>query len=243
MTKENRVSSGVIAVVVTDRDREIMRFIGEGGIANLDQIVTRYWDGRVEAKKTARLRLAKLEKAGWIGSGFIDVRKPGELVFFLSRQGALHHFSRIERARLIVGLPAWTELKQQLLLQDARLVMEQELNRKGHKLVGWFNEHQLRSEARRGRSPGSRAWYNLAGIADARALIEDSEGSSYEVEIEADGYYWGKNLAGKLGGLAQSAKSVIWVTTRSRQALVEKRLAEERLANPAAENITLLVLD
>ncbi len=171
---------------LTGRDYEILRFIGSGGLATVDQLHRKFWAGK--QKRTARERLLQLEKAGWLKTHFVAFRQreEQELVLVLTSKGAVQHFSAAERERFIIGLPASHEQKQQLLFQETRLAIEEQLAQyhqhtegdemvssahqsglksplesefKGQlKLVDWRNEHELRREQvlAKRKSPGEK---------------------------------------------------------------------------------------
>jgi DNA-binding PadR family transcriptional regulator len=142
------------ARVVTERDLKIMRLLGTDGISNLKTIHEKFWPGA--KAQTCRDRLLQLEKSGWLKSHFVDTRgKKNELVFTLTPQGAKQHFSQIERKFMITKLPAYNEVHQQLMAQQARFILENRLRERGLELAGWLNERQLRSQARLQKRPGT----------------------------------------------------------------------------------------
>jgi Replication-relaxation len=199
-----------IAKILTERDYALMRFIGSGGVATLNQIQRKFWADAKE--RTCRERLLQLEKTGYLKTYFVDARIGGEQVFIITPQGA-KQFSQMERKFFFTSLPAKHELKQQLIAQDVRLKLEQDLTAQGKKLTVWKNEHQLRSEVY--HATGIK-FGNSAGIPDARAVIEDSKGKIEEIDIEVDGGYFGKMLNAKLDALVHGGRAGIWVTTKGR---------------------------
>ncbi len=232
-------NSSTKAKVVTDRDLKIMRLLGTDGVSNLKTIQERFWP---EAKvRTCRERLAQLEKAGWIESQFVDTKGNKDmLVFTLSSKGAKEHFSQPERKFMITKLPAYNEVHQQLMAQQARFRLEERLKDCGQELAGWLNERQLRSQARLHQKPGTRAWGALPGIADAQAVILNPHtGEIVNQNIEVDGAYYGKVLRGKIAGIARAGISTIWVTTPDRA----KRIGSEISQAGVDGLIELMVID
>lgn len=206
----------VQAKIVTARDLEIMRLVGTDGVARLKVIHERFWPGASE--RTCRERLTQLEKAGWLESHFVDTRHfQNELVFSLTARGAKIHFNQAERKFLIMKLPAYNEISQQFMVQEARFRLQKRLQEDGLKLAGWLNERQLRSQARLQRAPGTRAWGSLGGIADAQAVIVNpATGEVSRQNIEADGDYFGKKLREKIEAIGRAGISTLWVTTPTR---------------------------
>lgn len=214
-----------------------MRLLGTDGVSNLKTIQERFWP---EAKvRTCRERLSQLEKAGWLESHFVDTRgKKNELVFTLTAKGAKQHFSQVERKFMITKLPAYNEVHQQLMAQQARFFLEDRLKRVGLELAGWLNERQLHSQARRQQRPGTRAWGPLGGIADAQAVIVDpATGETSTLNIEVDGAYYGKILRNKIATITSAGKSTLWVTTPDR----EKRITGE-IQQAGADNLIELMI-
>jgi len=129
------------AKVVTERDKELMRFIGQGGVATLDQLHRRHWPNA--QVQTARDRLSQLEKAGWIKAQPVSAGGQGnEIAFTLTRKGAAL-FPRSEAERFYIGLPSLGELKQQLRGQDARIQLERYLAQRGERLLYWKSEREI----------------------------------------------------------------------------------------------------
>ena len=229
------------AKILTERDRQILQFVGQGGVARLDQLRRRHWPDAQE--QTAHDRLDQLVKAGWLESQYCDQARDynSGLVFTLTDKGAAH-FTAAERKRFIIGLPTDREIHQQLVGQDTRLVLEQRLAERGQRLLQWKSERELRSEfysdqARYNRKHG-RAWNTPAprytgrpradDLYDAQALIEGSDGQERQLGIEIDGQYYGKMLAAKIASFtARPDQPIIWATT--------SRLRAERIAQATAD--------
>ncbi len=219
------------AKVVTERDQELMRFIGQGGVATLDQLHRRHWPNA--QVQTARDRLSQLEKAGWIRAQPVSAGGQGnEIAFTLTRKGAAL-FPKSEAERFYIGLPSVSELKQQLRGQDARIQLERYLVQRGERLLYWKSEREIRSEFYRelfaynkkyGYAFNKKHWDrpSVDDIADAQATVIDTEGNERIINIEIDGQYYGKMLDKKIeafakygGGSSSSAQSM-WVTTPNR---------------------------
>jgi len=228
------------AIVLTDRDREILKFIGQGGLASLGQLHLKFWLPAKE--RTAQARLGELIRAGYIASQQVHVREAGEQVFTLTRKGAAE-FNDLERRSFIIGLPAHHELKQQLVGQDLRLAIEKELAERGLKLTDWQNERQLRSNQRRQEEHTRKAkgWVkaiNSEDIPDARAIIQSAEGVSGELDIEIDGQYFGKMLSEKIKSLAKSGRPMLWATSATRVGRIQTELGRI-----GATNIQVVAVD
>ncbi len=203
-----------------------MQLLGTDGVADLKTIHERFWP---EAKvQTCRDRLTQLEKAGWLQSHFVDTKRTkNELVFTLTNKGAKQHFNQVERKYMITRLPAYNEVHQQLMAQRARFKLEEQLRERGLELVGWNNEHKLRSQARLQQHPGTRAWGGLAGVADACALIVNpATGAYFEQMVEVDGQYYGKMLRQKIAGITRAGRSTLWVTTPDRANRISREISQ-----------------
>ena len=232
--KEKRVGQ---AKTLTDRDREILRFIGRNGVAALGQIHDRYWHTAKE--RTALERLQQLVNAGLLVRDQTDCRNLGksETIYGLTRKGA-NELGYMSAARLMVGLPNHGEMKQQLYMQDAFSRLEKDLEARGAVLVEWRNERELRGEQRReqirlkGRAAGSRSRLNFEDIADGQAVIQEADGQLTTLDIEADGAYYGRMLTNKLADLGRSGRPTLWVTTGAgRAARIEREVEEAGIDN------------
>lgn len=237
-------------VTLTARDFSVMRLIGTDGLASFKTLHAKFWP--LAKARYCRDRLRKLEKAGWLESHYVvDTHKESSiLVFTLTPSGAKAHFNQVERQAMMIGLPAYAEIHQQLMAQQARFILEERLKRKegekggeeeggGLHLIEWNNERQLRSEARLRLRPGSRSWGRLSGVADARArIINPKTGEVFEQLIEVDGHYFGKMLRQKIARIAADGKKTLWVTTSDRRVKILKEVSQA-----AAENIELLIVD
>lgn len=218
----------------TARDLEILQRIGEGGIASLTQIKNLYWPNAHE--RTAEDRLNQLKNAGLLEAHRLDQQICGQPVYTLTKKGA-SHFEKVLQQKFLIGLPAHHELKQQLLAQDARAVIEKQLTEQGAALVEWRGERELRSQAAKARSR-SRPFGNIADIPDAAAVIESANGSTAELAIEIDGQYYGQMLKKKIAGIARSGQPCLWVTSGEGRG---QRINAE-VAQSGADNITVLVV-
>lgn len=232
-----------------------MRWIGTNGIASFKQLYIVFWPQAKE--RTCQERLLQLEKAGWIERHYVDTdRKRGEQVYTLTSKGAKEHFEEATRRRMMIGLPAPGELKQQLMAQDTRIVLERSLAEQGGRLVGWQNERELRSEAALARrKPLSRAWGGLPDLNDARAFFttpsntenittttgnhNSGTGQVQSLDIEIDGQYYGQMLKKKIVSLARGNRPTLWVTTPDRVRQIQRELTEA--GEPT--NIHLLIIN
>ena len=220
------------ARVLTERDRKILIFTGQGGIATLTQLHQKFWEQAKE--RTAYERLGELVRAGYLGSQTVHIRKSGERVYTLTPKG-VRQFSVPEREGLMVGLPAHHELKQQLIAQDIRLLVEKEFEQRGMKLLEWQNERQLRSEQRHQLEQAKRArgWGKvIAGavedIPDARVMIVNAEGETGELDIEIDGQYSKQMLVDKISSFARTARPTLWVTSPGRLERIRDEVEKAR---------------
>lgn len=197
----------------------VLRVIGESGVASLLQLHTHFWPHTTE--KAARRALLALEKLGYLQPAYTDVRGTRELIFSLTGL-AVRQFGNREQARLLSGFPKYNELRQQLLVQETRLLVERKLAERGAKLVEWRNEHLLRSlECKRQMEAFGISYYEvqLQDIPDAQAVIEEADGLRHEISIEADGAYYGATLEGKLATIRRnSSQHWLWVTYSGRRA-------------------------
>ena len=226
--KEKRVGQ---TKTLTDRDREILRFVGRNGVAALGQIHDRYWHTAKE--RTALKRLQYLVNTEYLLGDQTQARRPGgETIYGLTRKGA-KELGYMSAARLTIGLPNHAEMKQQLYMQDALVRLEENLEARGAVLVEWRSERELRGEQRReqialkGRAAGSRSRLDFEDIADAQAIIEEGDGSVTTLDIEVDGAYYGRMLANKLSNLGRSGRPTLWVTVGARRAARIRREVEE----------------
>ena len=228
-TKEKRVGK---AKVITDRDRELLRFVGQGGVASLNQIHHRHWTTAQE--RTAQERLQQLVSAGYLEKAYTDTRKSSEAIYGLTRKGAAL-FDKLEQHHLTIGLPTHNEMKQQLYAQDTRLVLERHLTERGGKLVGWHNERELRSLQRReqlaqGQSFNTRLQFE--DIADAQVIIADASGQETVLDIEIDGEYFGKMLKEKIANYERMGRPTLWVSMgQSRGKRIEREVQEAHAGN------------
>lgn len=216
----------------TERDLEIMLMAGMDGLASFRTIKKEYFE--LASDKTARARLTQLEKAGWIQSGRTDARQRGELVFFLTDEGR-KFFTPAERQSFMQARPS--EYKQQLMLQEARLRLKQQVEYDGGKLLSWKNEHQIKSEWSKAEMAGQQ-YGAVDELPDAEAIIELGDGSTYQIGIEADGSYYGKRLSSKCERFGAGGENypVIWVAAANRATKISNAIA-------GYSNQTLMVIN
>ena len=231
------------AQVLTERDMEIVRRIAQGQVIGLEQARQVFWtkaDGSLAARTTAQTRLSQLVGAGYLLTAYTNVRRPGEQVYSLTRKGAAL-LSGLERERGSIGLPSQTEMRQQLDAQDVRITLERELVGRGARLVDWKNERNLRSQqtqqikslVKNKRRKLTQAELDaLPDIADAQAVVEETGGLTYELNIEIDGQYFGQMLSRKISDMHalahKSGLPVVWATTGGveRIARLNREIAE-----------------
>lgn len=220
---------------LTKRDLRLLSWIGQAGIAALDQLQRHFWAGR--HVQTAQDRLAQLVKMGYLHRTLCDIRRAeGEWIYSLTHQGR-QQFAPQERAQLRVGQPGPGELAQQLLAQEVYLHLAEEARAQGGELVAWRAERDLRgafhrlarqAERQHGAPP---AWE----IPDAQAVIVTADGSTQEVDIEIDGQYYGKMLRQKAVRFGTGGRPTLWVCVPAREPVVR------RATQPYA-NIRVLVV-
>jgi hypothetical protein len=214
---------------------EILEFIGTDGIASLENLHQKFWAGG--SIQTCRRYLSQLEKAGWLKSYFVHVCKPGQLAFTITSKGAKEHFSQAARKNLMIGLPANQEIKQQMLAQKARLLLEEQFVVEGKRIIEWLNERQLRRETIRNIKSGISTLHSLNDIADARMTIKCEGGKTYRQEIEVDGEYYGQMHKTKIEAYARIGLPTLWVTTQNRATRIK-----DEISRANASNISVLAL-
>jgi len=241
-------------LIITERDREVLRFVGRGGIASLCQLHQRHWSG--SQLRTASSRLLTLVKEGWLATHRQDTFKRGQpvQVFSLTKQGA-SLFSTAERERMYLGGVGRHEARQQLLAQAARIALEKQLPASEQQLLDWRNEREVRQAYnqdlfhRRGFQFGSNNYPAItaakeiatregeeAGISDAQILIGHADGQQVWVEVECDGYYYHHHLTTKLTALTRLGRPLLYVTIAARAARLKQTLQ-------SWPNCSLLVID
>lgn len=213
-----------LAKRLTPRDAHILLWIGLAGIASQDQVARRFWGGK--SRRTADERMRRLVRSGYLEMHGCSVRTPGEPVFCITEQ-AYREFGSAQRERLQVGLPSPSEIRQQLMAQDAYLLLEANIVRDGSRLVDWRPERELRAEFQLAHSPTQqRKWASPpADIPDAQVTIITGQGEVKTLYVEIDGVYYGKMLCEKAKCLGKSEHNVVWVCTQERAGYVEKAVA------------------
>lgn len=215
---------------MTVRDRNILFWTGQAGIASLDQLARRFWAGKSE--QTALDRLRQLVRAGYLEMHVCDVRRPGETVYTLSEKGYMQ-FGYAYRERLHIGLPVQAEIKQQLLAQEAYLKLDAQVRQEGGKLVEWKSERELRAESRRAQITARHNRVRLSPsplmssmeIPDAQVVISTARGDNEILDIEIGGSYYGNMLWEKATRLGRSERQIIWVCTQQRAEYVQTAVA------------------
>ena len=211
-------------VQLTERDLAILQWVGQAGIATVDQVAKRFWMGRTVA--TARGRVRQLIRAGYLDAHACNVRRSGEAVLCLTA-AAYGLFSPAQRERLHMGLPAPAEIKQQLTAQDAYIQLDAQVQDSGGRLVEWRYERELRAEAtsKHQKARGRQGYGLSSDISDARATVITSEGVVETLYVEIDGAYYGTMLCEKARRAANSGERYIWVCTQERAEYLRKALA------------------
>jgi len=177
-------------IQVTERDREIFRYVGQRGLATTQTIHQTFWDGRT--LQTAQDRLTQLTKGGYLRTATTDARGRAEQIYWLSRK-ATQLFSAAERASFVKGNPTQAEIGHVLTTSE---VIEK---LKGKYQVSHFvHERALKGELKRGAS---------TVLADARAELD---GIDYLIEIDSP-HYTGQRLRRKGAGFGKAGKPTLWV--------------------------------
>jgi hypothetical protein len=200
-------------------------WIGQAGVASLDQLARRFWPGKRPG--TASDRLRRLVQAGYLEMQVWDGRQPGERIFALTHKGYMQ-LGSASREQLHVGFPAPAGITQQLLAQDAYLWLEAQVRERAGQLTSWKSERELRAEFLRAEHIARRSGKLTSSveIPDAQATIMTAQGEEQILYIEIDGAYYGKMLWQKAKGLAKSGQQVLWVCTKARANYVRKAVAE-----------------
>jgi DNA-binding PadR family transcriptional regulator len=221
------------AFELTERDLLVLKFIAKGGIASLSQINAKFWPGAKE--RTCYERLHKLKKGGFLKTEVTTVRnKEGELIFSITSDGS-NLFSQSIKDQFFKNITS-SEVKQQLLAQEAIIKLEKVWTQQGKVIVNWKHERELKSELSPKKVKKVNTAINQVEIPDAQATVRDNTtGEIYEVEIEVDGAYYGKMLQSKIDRFAAANKPTIWVTTPDRAAMITNRISNH-------PNIQLLVV-
>jgi DNA-binding PadR family transcriptional regulator len=216
---------------IMEHDLEVLKFIGKGGLASHSQVHAKFWP--IAKEQTCLERLEKLQKAGYLKSQLIDIVNPKrEKIYLLTPDGS-KLFSRAIQDRFFKNVTN-SEIKQQLLAQDALLRLEKEWAEQGKVIVNWKHERELKSELSHQQRKGIDT--RQVEVGDAQATVrDDATGEIYQVEIEVDGEYYGKMLNGKIDRFAASNKPTIWVTTPDRAKMINSRIINH-------PNISLLVI-
>jgi DNA-binding PadR family transcriptional regulator len=198
---------------IMERDLEVLKFIGKGGIASLSQIHTRFWSGAKES--TCYQRLHVLKKAGLVRSEMATDHLGKDTLVLLLQPAAYNLFGRAIQDRFFTNIT-------------------------GKSIENWTTEREIKRELakkqyqNKGKSKSVKT--SQVEVADAQALIRDDiSGELYEVEVELDGFYYGKMLQGKIDRFAASKKPTIWVTTPDRAEMIASKISNH-------SNITLFVV-
>lgn len=209
---------------LTARDRTILEWIGRAGIASFDQLWRRYWAGR--SQQTAMARLSQLARAEYLQMHICDVRRPGERVFTITEAGC-RQLCAGRGHKLLVGLPPHSEIRQQLLAQDAYIALEAQVQEEGGVMLEWRSERQLRAKLLRTRHSAKLSRGALApmSIPDAQVEILPTIGEHQILYVEIDGAYYGKMLWQKAKCLAETGQQIVWVCTPNRADYVRQAVA------------------
>lgn len=220
----------------TERDLAILRWLGMGGIASLEQVAVRFWQSSNQIT-TAKARLTRLKGAGLLQSAWCHKRGRAELVYTLTARG-VNELPPIVQDRVRPGWPPSGEIVQQLVANDTQALIERELQTKGARIIEWRTARELRADYGKEVARANYEGRNLPHreIADAQIEIQVKDGSKTIVDIEIDGQYFGRMLEAKMKGFGkQKSRRVWWVCTAARASLV-------RAAALPYRNIRVLIL-
>ena len=232
---------------LTDRDLAILRWIGFGGIASLEQLAVRFWQSSNQIT-TAKARLARLEGAGLLRRAWCHKRGKPELVYTLTARG-VKELPPIVQDRVRPGWPPSGEIVQQLMANDAQALIERELQPKGARIIEWRTARELRAEYGKEVARANYEGRNLphTEIADAQIEIQAKDGSKTIVDIELDGQYFGRMLEEKMKGFGkQKSRRVWWVCTAARSNIISAAALPYRnirvvVLTPASEPVPTTV--
>jgi hypothetical protein len=206
---------------VTDRDRAVLHWIGQAGIASLEQVARFAWAD--QRRRTAQERLRRLVRLGYLQQAFGAARPQDGLVYSLTRQGWLL-FPPEERDQLQIGWPPPRIQAQQLLSQEAYLHLALEAQAGGSTLISWRTERELRRElqsvGQTAVSPGAPP--PADEVPDGQAVIADADGAITTLDIEIDGQYYGRMLRQKVAQYGQSGRPTVWVCIANRAGTVQR---------------------
>lgn len=185
----------------------VFSMLGQRGCMTLDSIRRNFWshtikkdaEGNVSYTTTCEDRIEQLKRAGFLKSEIVDARGRQEQIYYLDKKARLQ-FDKEERKTFYKKRPANNELRHALNIGD-------DLDAFSSKVVRFVNEHQLKSISSQQKTLGSE----VLEVPDADITIEDAAGKQFSFSIEEDGAYHGKRLHQKLGQLAASNKSILWV--------------------------------
>lgn len=203
-------------LVITKRDRELFRFLGEHETATFDQIRQKFWPNSV-TKQTAQDRLDKLRRDGLIQKFdyLPNDSSQKKLVRYQIKRAALQYLDAETASRLYTKPLQDHEVPQVIATVQARL----ELERQGYDVQGWISERELRREQH--QDIANSQSYDT--IADGQVIVIDpSTGEVTRVDVEIDGQYYGKMLKKKLDCF--SGREVIWATTPNRISYISKKV-------------------
>jgi hypothetical protein len=207
-----------------ERAAQTLRWIGEGGLASLDQLVRRFWS---QARPRSAYRyLHPLVQAGYLLTAPHTALHGGQDLYVLTAQGSA--MLGIAPPFVRVGWPHPQEFNHLLLGQEVRLVLEARLARVGHggEILAWRTDYLLRHLTPPAHSPDA--------IADIQAEFRQTARSQPELlHIEIDGAYYGARLSSKLAAYGSLAGRVVW-------ACLPPRVERLRHAAAAYPNIEVL---
>lgn len=216
------------SVHTTQRDLEIIRFLGKYGCANASQIHASFFEGRTLGR--AKNRLDELVKGGFLHSSLTDARGKTERIYWIERKGSMQ-FEEDVRAIFEKGRPPEKEIAHLLKTVDVMQRLE-----RNHTISEFMHEHKLKSLK-------AKEAFGIGGgdmqIGDALISIAKSGSrlSAGTYMIEIDGDYYGKKAAHKVKSLGACGMSVLFVCFSTSRYEYMKPRAE------LASNIMLMHID
>jgi hypothetical protein len=205
----------------TDRDREILSYIGKYGCANAKQIHEVVFSKRTLGR--AKDRLSQLVSGGYLHSEVTDARGKRERIYWIERKGLMELEERETAQR---GRPPEKEIAHTLGMVDVCNAIE-----KHHKIESFTHEHALKSlKIREMLSFTDNSEMQIGDGLISIAPNNDGYLRGGEYMIEIDGDYWGKKLSHKIQSLKASNMRVLYVCfTDARYGYVQSRAGAENI--------------
>ncbi len=218
------MNPSVLHLPLSPANQEMLRWIGQGGVASRDQLRRRFGAG-VQPRSAYR-HLHRLVRGGYLLTQPWHRARQQTVIYALTRQSAAAIGAEVPA--IYIGWPSRREIDHLILGQALRLLLEAQLLREGGALLGWRSERLLRHQL--------LAAGTGADIPDAEVDLCRSPGATVEtVDVEIDGQYYGQMLAHKAARYGAQPGPVLWACRPARASLVGAAIRPY-------SNITLIVL-